>query len=138
MAPMGDALYLSVSAKGCPERDMRLAFLRDDEVWDEYRVVHRLKKPGQVSVPVAWRDGPTTLLFTVGEAEISIRQDGKLLGSAPVRREQAERGGEGCRGSVGIRDVWTAASGVAVKEGGTVVRAREGWVLRSCFYNYIF
>ena len=54
-------------------------------------MVHRLKKPGHVSVPVAWRDGPTTLLFTVGEAEISIRQDGKLLGSAPVRREQVEQ-----------------------------------------------
>ncbi len=91
LSPMGDALYLSVSAKGCPERDMRLAFLHDDEVWDEYRVVHRLKKPGHVSVPVVWREGPTTLLFTVGEAEISIKQDRKLLGSAPIRREQVER-----------------------------------------------
>ena len=91
LSPMGDALYLSVSAKGCSERDMRLAFLHDDEVWNEYRVVHRLKKPGHVSVPVVWRDGPTTLLFTVGETEISIRQDGKLLGTAPVRREEVDR-----------------------------------------------
>ena len=83
LSPMGDALYLSVSAKGCPERDMRLAFLHDDEVWNEYRVVHRLKKPGHISVPVAWREEQTTLLFTVGEAEISIRQDGKLLGRRP-------------------------------------------------------
>lgn len=91
LAPMGDALYLSVSAKGCPDRDMRLGFLRDDEVWNEYRVVHRAKKPGHVSVPVAWREDPTTLVFTVGEAEISIRQDGELLGSAPIRRKRAEQ-----------------------------------------------
>lgn len=31
--------------------------------------------------------------------------------------------GEGCRVSVGIWDVWTAASGVTVKGGGSVVRA---------------
>lgn len=91
LAPMGDALYLSVSAKGCPVRDMRHSFLHDDEVWNQYRKVYRVRKPGSVSAPVAWTGKPTTLEFTIDEERISIAQDGRILGTAPVRPGHAEK-----------------------------------------------
>ena len=91
LAPMGDALYLSVSAKGCPVRDMRHSFLHDDEVWNQYRKVYRVRKPGSVSAPVAWTGKPTTLEFTIEAEQISIAQDGRILGSAPVRPGHAEK-----------------------------------------------
>ena len=90
LTPMGDALYLSVSAKGCPVRDMRHSFLHDDEVWNQYRRVYRVRKPGSVSVPVEWTGEPTTLVFTIGAETISIAQDGRILGSAPIRPGRAE------------------------------------------------
>ena len=84
LAPNGDAMFLSVSAKGCPVRDMRHSFLHDDEVWNQYRMVYRVRKPGSVSVPVAWTEEPTTIEFAIDEEKISIAQDGRNLGSAPV------------------------------------------------------
>ena len=90
LAPNGDAMFLSVSAKGCPVRDMRHSFLHDDDMWNQYRMVYRVRKPGSVSVPVAWTGKPTTLAFTIGEDRIGIAQDGRLLGTAPVPAGRAE------------------------------------------------
>ncbi len=84
LVPMGDALYISVSAKGCPQRDRRLGFLRDDEVWNEYRVVHRMRKPGCAAAAITWRSEPTTLRFTVTEDRMVVAQDGRDVVSAPV------------------------------------------------------
>ena len=82
--PMGDALYISVSAKGCFQRDMRLEFLHDDKVWDAYRVVHRMRKPGCAAAAIRWTGSPTTLQFSVTADRLSIAQDGRELVSAPV------------------------------------------------------
>ena len=87
LTPMGDALYLSVSAKGCPERDMRLEFLHDDSVYDQYRSVFRVTKPGCISAPIKWTGKPIELQFRVTESEVTILQDGQILGSAAVRGE---------------------------------------------------
>jgi len=87
--PMGDALYISVSAKGCFQRDMRLDFLHDDEVWNEYRVVHRMRKPGCVAAAMQWTGKPTTLQFTLARDRLSISQDGRELASAPVTADFA-------------------------------------------------
>jgi len=84
LIPMADALYVSVSAKGCNKRDARLEFLRDDEVWNEYRVVHRMRKPGCAATAIKWIGKPTTLQFTVTDDRMSIVQDGRSLVSAPV------------------------------------------------------
>ena len=84
LIPMGDALYISVSAKGCPKRDMRLEFLHDDNVWNEYRVVHRMRRPGCAATAIQWTGKPTTLQFTVTGDRMSIAQDGRELMSAPV------------------------------------------------------
>ena len=86
LAPNGDAMFLSVSAKGCPVRDMRHSFLHDDEVWNQYRMVYRVRKPGSVSVPVAWTGKPTTLAFTIGEdRSASRRTGGSGYGAGPRR-----------------------------------------------------
>ena len=84
MVPMDDSLFISTSAKGCSERDMRMEFLHDDEVWNEYRTVHRLRKPGCVAGPVAWREGETTLEFIADGDRIAIAQDGAEIASAPA------------------------------------------------------
>ena len=89
--PMGDGLYISVSAKGCYQRDRRLEFLQDDEVWNEYRVVHRMRKPGCVVAAIQWTGKPTTLQFTVTNERMSIVQDGRELVSAPITAELAAK-----------------------------------------------
>ena len=90
LTPMGDSMYLSVSAKGCPERDMRLEFLHEDAVYDQYRRVFRVSKPGVVSAPMKWTGEPVHLQFRVTDSEVTILQDGQV-GSAPVGAEAASR-----------------------------------------------
>ena len=81
---MGDSLYISTSAKGCQQRDMRLEFLHDDEIWNEYRTVHRMHKPGCAAGSVAWNEGATTLEFIADGDRIAIAQDGTEIASAPA------------------------------------------------------
>ena len=84
LAPMGDSLFISTSAKGCQQRDMRMEFLHDDEIWDEYRTVHRMRKPGCAAGPVAWKEGETKLEFIAEGDRIAIAQDGDEIASAPA------------------------------------------------------
>ena len=84
LAPMGDSLFISTSAKSCPERDMRMEFLHDDEVWNEYRTVHRMRKSGCAAGPVDWREGGTTLEFLADGDRVVIAQDGAEIASAPA------------------------------------------------------
>ncbi len=89
--PIGDALYIAVSAKGCFERDPRLDFLKDDAVWNEYRAVHRMRKPGCAAAAIQWTGKPTTLRFTVTDSAMTIDQDGKPLISSPITAELAAK-----------------------------------------------
>jgi len=91
LVPMGEWLYIAVSAKGCFARDTRLDFLRDDAVWNEYRVVHRMRKPGCLSAPIQWTGKPTTLQFSVTNTRLTITQDGRELGSAAMNAALAAR-----------------------------------------------
>ena len=84
LSPMGDALYISVSAKGCSPRDEGLEFLQDDDVWNEYRTVHRMRKPGCAAGSIQWTGKPIELQFTVTADRLSIAQDGRELASAPM------------------------------------------------------
>lgn len=91
LIPMDDALYISVSAKGCFKRNTKLDFLRDDSVWNEYRVVHRMRRPGCCAGAVRWTGKPTTLQFTVTGSRMSVTQDGRELAAAPVTAELAAK-----------------------------------------------
>ena len=101
---MGDSLFISTSAKGCQQRDMRMEFLHDDEIWDEYRTVHRMRRPGCAAGPVAWREGETRLEFSAEGDRIAIAQDGDEIASAPadpevvenLRRTAGSSGGRAC------------------------------------------
>ena len=63
---------------------MRMEFLHDDEVWNEYRTIHRMRKPGCVAGPVSWMEGETTLEFIAEGDRIAIAQDGTEIASAPA------------------------------------------------------
>ena len=91
LVPAGDALYISVSAKGGQDRDRRLAFLQDEEVWNEYRAVYRMRKPGCASAAIEWTGKPTTLRFRATDRRVEIEQDGRVLVSAPIDDGQADR-----------------------------------------------
>lgn len=86
LVPMGDWLFVSTSAKGMWPPNLRPKFMTD-EAFAEYGKVYRLKVPGVISAPMEWKDGPTTLKFTVGRDRMRIEQDGKLLAetAAPAR-----------------------------------------------------
>jgi hypothetical protein len=83
LVPLGDAMYVSTSAKAPWRRDERLDFLTD-EVFEQYGRVHRIEKPGTLSARISWVDGPTTLVFAVRDGRISITQDGQTIAEAPV------------------------------------------------------
>jgi hypothetical protein len=91
LVPMGDALFISTGAKDCAERDMRMAFLHDDEVWNEYRTVHRMRKPGCAAGPAAWGEGGTTLTFVAEADRIAIAQDGNEIAAAPADPDMIAR-----------------------------------------------
>jgi len=91
LTPMGDSLYISVAAKGCFERDKRLEFLHDDAVWDEYRTVYRMRKPGCLAVNIQWTGKPTTVKFKVTNNRIEISQEDRSLGSASITEAQLSR-----------------------------------------------
>jgi hypothetical protein len=75
---MGESLYVGTSAYRPWERRRDLDFLTD-EVWEDFGRVHKLTVPGCLAVPIAWRDGPSTLRFVVEDGALSIEQDGKQL-----------------------------------------------------------
>ena len=91
LTPMGDALYISVSAKGCQDRDMRLEFLHDDDLWNEYRAVYRMRKPGCAVAAIEWTGKPMELRFTVTDDRIEIGQDGNVIASASVGKQQTDQ-----------------------------------------------
>ena len=84
MAPLGADLMLSTSAKAPWPRETRFAFLTD-EVYAQYGRVIRVNMPGNVSAPLAWRNGPTELQFIVENDRLRILQDGVEKASAPCR-----------------------------------------------------
>lgn len=78
LVAMGESLYISTSAYGPWPRDTRFDFLTD-QVWEEYGRVYRLTVPGVISAPIRWKNGPTTLTFTVADGRIAMEQDEELL-----------------------------------------------------------
>lgn len=83
MVPFGKSLYVSTSSKGGPEFDPKFEFLADGK-WQDYGRVFRLTLPGQLSVAVDWRDGPTTFRCTLTGSQMTIRQDGAVKATLAV------------------------------------------------------
>lgn len=80
----GANLFVSTSAKSPvawePER---FPFLAPDK-WKSYGAVHRLTMPGHLGANIAWTNGPTTLEFTLRDAEMTIIQDGRKIATTAV------------------------------------------------------
>lgn len=83
LIPSGDALHISTSAKSSAPYEPRFGFLTDDQQKD-YGAIYRLTRPGHLSVHTAWQERPTSFELTLTRDRMSVSQDGKLLGSAPL------------------------------------------------------
>lgn len=80
MVPLGDSLYISTSAKGPNPYEEKFTFLGGGKHL-EYGAVYRYRKPGCLAVPIAWKNGPTTLEFKFTVRSIEVAQDGARLGA---------------------------------------------------------
>jgi len=78
MVPLGDSLYVATSSKGTAEWKEEYGFLTNEQR-REYGAVLRLRVPGNLAVPIHWRDGSTRLEFVVGAGSIRIVQDGNEI-----------------------------------------------------------
>lgn len=113
----GPDLFVSTSAKWPCEWDAkRFPFLAPDR-WQAYGTVYRLTMPGQLSAPIRWTDGPTTIKFMIRGTTMSIAQDGKQLATTTLTGPLAER--------VGTRSAFekvTWGDGIYGSFGGTSIR----------------
>lgn len=79
-----DSLFVSTSAKyPCEWNADTFPFLADEK-WKSYGSVYRIKIPGHVGAKTEWTPGATVFEFTVSGREMTIKQDGGLLGSTTI------------------------------------------------------
>lgn len=83
MAPLGESLFITTSSKSGKAWDPKFDFLTPERVAD-YGAVYRATLPGNLAASVAWKTGPTVLEFEIGSDRMVVRQDGKVLGEAPL------------------------------------------------------
>lgn len=97
LVPSGPHLFVSTSAKAPFEfTPGRYPFLEPDR-WKSYGRVYRVTMPGHLSAPIRWTAGPTTLEFLIDDRQISIRQDGRVLGNSPLTGSLARLAGKAKR-----------------------------------------
>jgi hypothetical protein len=89
LVPLGDALYVSTSAKSSRPWNPSFDFL-DERAREEYGLVYRMSKPGHVAAPLRWTDGPTAIEIRLAADAIEVLQDGSLVGRAS-RASKADR-----------------------------------------------
>ena len=85
MIPIGDAMFLSTSAKGTYEWYDKYDFLTDKQR-REYGAVLKLTMPGNLAASITWTDRPLVMEFVVEEDRMVIRQDGRQIGSTRLAR----------------------------------------------------
>ncbi|MAV37326.1 MAG: hypothetical protein CMJ59_17940 [Planctomycetaceae bacterium] len=90
MIPIGDALYLSTSAKGTYEWNDDYDFLTDEQR-REYGAALRLTMPGNLTTLMRWTDQPVALEFLVFTDRLVVRQDGREIGSSRFQVEDKTR-----------------------------------------------
>jgi putative membrane-bound dehydrogenase-like protein len=84
MVPLGDALYLSTSAKNSAPWEPRFAFL-DQEKQLDYGKVYRYRQSGALAAPLTWMNGRTHLEFRFGGDRMRIFQDHTEIASTRLR-----------------------------------------------------
>jgi hypothetical protein len=86
-----DSLFVSTSAKyPCEWSADTFPFLADDK-WKSYGSVYRMKIPGHLGAKADWTPGATVFEFTVSGREMTISQDGKLIGSTTISGALAKK-----------------------------------------------
>jgi hypothetical protein len=90
MVPRGSSLMLSTSSKGTYRWYDKYDFLTDRQR-REYGAVIRLTMPGNLAVPIKWKNQPTTLEFVIARDRLIIRQDGNELASSRFPLQDRER-----------------------------------------------
>jgi uncharacterized lipoprotein YddW (UPF0748 family) len=115
MVPVGDSLFISTSAKGPNPYEEKFTFLGENRHL-EYGAVHRLTRPGCLTVPVRWSDAPTRFHFIFTQTSIQVQQDGETIGQAhwhapmPAFPADCELSlGTGCFGEFGGRTIQKVA-----------------------------
>ncbi len=92
LVPVGESMFISTSAKWpCAWEPEKFPFLVPDDKWKSYGSVHRITMPGHLGATTNWTDQPTTFEFTIAGNQMSIVQDGVVLGSATINGPLAER-----------------------------------------------
>ena len=84
LVPLGDTLYIATSSKAGLAYEPKFTFLAGGK-WKEYGSLYRYHKPGHLSVPIRWKDAPTTFEFISQDGQLSILQDGQPLGTSTLR-----------------------------------------------------
>ena len=109
LVPVGDALYVSTSAKGTYRWDPRYDFL-DEMQRREYGSVLRLTMPGNLTAQVPWKEGPMDLEFVIRSTQLQIYQGDIRLASSELDeefradlRDSSVTWGQGVFGSFGGR-----------------------------------
>ncbi len=89
MAPFGDALMLSTSAKWPFEPSPVPDFMTEEQL-AEYGTVWRMRLPGCVSAPIHWTPEQTQFEFIVTTDAMQIRQNGLLLAETSMSPDLTE------------------------------------------------
>lgn len=84
LVPVGDSLYIGTSSKTSAAWNPKYDFLAGGEKWKDYGNVFRLTAPGHLSVRTQWTGKPTIFEFEFGGGKMTVKQDGKELGSSDV------------------------------------------------------
>ncbi len=117
----GPDIFISTSAKyPCEWNADQFPFLAPDK-WKSYGTVYRMTMPGHLSATTNWTDGPTTIEFTIRDADIEISQDGKHLAATTLAGSLAER----LRALNGFKQQVKLGDGIYGKFSGVVI---EGMV----------
>jgi len=83
LVPLGDSMFISTSSKGGNKYEPKFKFLAGGK-WKDYGAVYQLRRPGTLVVQTDWTEGPTSFEFRISGDQMTVMQDGKLLGTAQL------------------------------------------------------
>ena len=87
----GSHLFVATSAKSPAEWDSNRAPWLAPDKWKSYGSVYRIAVPGHLSVATIWTEGATTFEFGFAGKQLTVHQDGELLGESAIPEEWATR-----------------------------------------------
>lgn len=98
--PLGNSLYISTSAKGPNAYEEKFTFLAGGK-WKEYGMVYRFQKPGSLAAPFEWCGGRLDLQFEFDGKQLTVRQNGNVIGTAACNHPSIA-GGESVQWGEGV------------------------------------